>query len=95
MRIRIKENSLIARVAAWKLDSDKMAIVIGKTIHLHNVSRKEFLENQRWVKHELEHIRQYRRYGLISFIVRYLVESYKNGYSNNKYERQARAAEEY
>ena len=82
-------------MAAWKLDSDQIALVIGKTIYLHNVSRKEFLENQRWVKHELEHIRQYRRYGLISFIIRYLVESYKKGYSNNKYERQARAAEEY
>jgi hypothetical protein len=95
LRIRIKENSVIARIAAWKLKSGKLAIVFGKTIYLHNVSRKEFLENQRWVKHELEHIRQYRRYGLISFVIRYLIETAKNGYSNNKYERQARAAEEY
>ena len=95
MRIRIKENSIIARVAAWKMKSGNMAIVIGKTIHLYNVSREEFLGNQRWVKHEIEHIRQYRRYGVIPFIIRYLVESARKGYANNKYERQARAAEEY
>ena len=82
-------------MAAWKMKSQQMAIVIGKTIHLHNVSRDEFLENERWLKHELEHIRQYRRYGMISFIIRYLIESTKNGYTNNKYERQAREAEKY
>ena len=95
MRIQIKENSLIARIAAWKMKSQQIAIVIGKTIHLHNVSRDAFLENERWVKHELEHIRQYRRYGIIPFIIRYLLESAKNGYANNKYERQAREAEKY
>ena len=77
------------------MNSSSIAIVIGKTIYLHNVSRKEFLENERWVKHELEHIRQYRRYGLIPFIIRYLMESAKNGYSKNKYELQAREAEKY
>lgn len=77
------------------MNSRCIAIVIGKTIHLHNVSREEFLENERWVKHELEHIRQYRRYGLIPFIIRYLLESAKKGYSNNKYELQAREAEKY
>ena len=82
-------------MAAWKMKTQQMAIVIGKTIHLHNVSRDEFLENERWLKHELEHIRQYRRYGMISFIIRYLIESAKNGYTNNKYERQAREAEKY
>ena len=95
MRIQIKENSFIARIAAWKMNSPNIAIVIGKTIHLHNVSRQQFLENERWVKHELEHIRQYRRYGLIPFIVRYLFESAKNGYAKNKYELQAREAEKY
>ena len=77
------------------MKSGKMAIVIGRTIYLYNVSREEFLGNQRWVKHEIEHVRQYRRYGVILFIIRYLVESARNGYSNNKYERKARAAEEW
>ena len=95
MRIYIKENSLIARIAAWKMNSSQIAIVIGRTIHLHNTSRKEFIENKRWLSHEMEHIRQYRKYGLIRFIVLYLVETAKKGYHNNKYEVAARAAEKY
>jgi hypothetical protein len=45
------------------------------------------------VEHELEHIRQYRTYGLVSFVILYLIESLKRGYYNNKYEVEARAAE--
>jgi hypothetical protein len=93
VRIYIKENSVIARIAAWKMKSGRIAVVIGKTIHLHNISREEFIENRRWVSHELEHIRQYRRYGLIPFIIRYLIESARSGYHNNKYEIAARNAE--
>ena len=51
------------------MESSQIAIVIGKTIHLHNTSRQEFIENKRWLSHEMEHIRQYRKYGLIRFIV--------------------------
>ena len=95
MRIYIKENSLIARIAAWKMNSSQIAIVIGRTIHLHNASRQEFIDNKRWLSHEMEHIRQYRRYGLIRFIILYLVETAKKGYHDNKYEVEARAAEKY
>jgi hypothetical protein len=95
VRIYIKENSFVARIAAWKMNSSQLAVVIGKTIHLHNISKKEFLENKRWVYHEMEHIRQYRKHGLIPFIVKYLIESAKKGYYNNKYEVAARAAEKY
>jgi hypothetical protein len=93
LQFQIKENSFIARIAAWKLNAKQVAIVFGKTIHLHNSSKEEFLNNERWLKHELEHIRQYRKYGMIGFITRYLVESAKKGYYNNKFEVDARAAE--
>ena len=89
----IKENSFIARVASWKLNSDKAAIVIGKTIHLHQTTRLEFLQNKRWVLHELKHVDQFRQHGFFSFIFLYLWESIRNGYANNKYEIEARAAE--
>ena len=95
MRIYIKENSLIARFAAWKMNSSQIAIVIGRTIHLHNTTRREFVGNKRSLNHEMEHIRQYRKYGLIRFIVLYLVETTRKGYRNNKFEVAARAAEEY
>jgi hypothetical protein len=93
MEYRIKENSLIARIAAWKMSASGLAIVIGKTIHLHNTSKDEFLKNERWVKHELCHIEQFRRYGFFRFIVLYLIESARNGYYKNKYEIEARHAE--
>lgn len=93
MHYRIKENSLIARAAAWKLSARRMAIVIGRTIHLYNASRQEFLDNERWVKHELCHVEQFRRYGFARFLVLYLWESMRKGYYMNKYEVEARKAE--
>lgn len=89
----IKENSWIAQLAAFKMGSKRVAIVIGNTIHLHNTSRKEFLKNERWVKHELCHIKQFEENGFIPFIAKYLWESIKHGYYNNKYEVEAREAE--
>jgi len=66
---------------------------MGKTIHLYNVSSEEFLSRESWVKHELCHVEQFRQYGYFNFIVKYLVESIRRGYYNNKYEVAARAAE--
>jgi hypothetical protein len=84
---------LIARLAAWKLNCNKVAIVIGSTIHLHNTQQQEFLEDKRWLLHELKHIEQFKRYGYLSFIFLYLWEGIRKGYTNNKYEIEARAAE--
>ena len=33
-----------------------------KTIHLYNTTREAFLKNERWVCHELIHVKQYVRY---------------------------------
>jgi hypothetical protein len=93
VKVKIKENSFVARIAAWKLRSKQVAIVFGNTIHLHNTSSEQFLSNKRWLNHELEHIRQYREHGFIRFIARYLIESIKKGYYNNRFEVAAREAE--
>ncbi|HXS56572.1 MAG TPA: hypothetical protein VN726_10645 [Hanamia sp.] len=93
MEFLIKENSWIAMLAARKLKSESVAIVIGKTIHLHKVSRQDFLKDERWVKHEMCHIEQFKQYGFFSFILKYLLESMKHGYIHNKYEIEARNAE--
>jgi len=90
----IKENSWIALLAAKKLQSNSVAIVIGNCIHLHNVSKTDFLKNKRWLKHELCHIRQFKQHGYLPFIARYLWESLLHGYHNNKFEVEARAAEQ-
>ena len=91
--VYIKENSLVARLAARKLKSVNVAIVFGNTIHLHGVKSNVFLENESWVKHELKHVEQYHRYGYWNFLFQYLVEWMKRGYYNNKFEIEARLAE--
>ncbi len=92
--IKIKENSWIAKIAAKKLKTKNVAIVFGKTIHLHNVSAAYFLNDEKWLKHEACHIRQFKQNGFFTFIVKYLWESIKHGYYNNKFEAEARLAEE-
>ncbi|MEJ7627642.1 MAG: DUF4157 domain-containing protein [Ferruginibacter sp.] len=91
--LSIKENSWIARIAAYKLNVRSVAIVIGHTIHLYNTSSEEFLKNTCWVKHEMCHIRQFREHGFVPFVIKYLLESLKKGYYNNKFEVEARNAE--
>jgi len=91
--VRIKENSLLARVAAYKLETKQCAIVINRTIYLHNTSRKDFLANKKWLLHELKHVEQYQRYGTIRFVILYLYETIKRGYRNNRFEVEAREAE--
>jgi hypothetical protein len=86
----IKENSWIARLAARKLKAKKVAIVIGKTIHLHNTVNHEFLRDKKWLLHELKHIEQFSQHGFLSFIFLYLWESVRHGYTNNKYEIEAK-----
>ena len=56
MNLNIKENSWIAKLAAKKLQSNHVAIVIGNTIHLHNTTREDFLQNEKWVRHEVCHL---------------------------------------
>ncbi|MBC7537098.1 MAG: DUF4157 domain-containing protein [Ferruginibacter sp.] len=89
----IKENSFLARIAAKKLRKNNVAMVLGKTIHLWNTTTAEFLQNEKWVKHEMCHVKQFQHYGFAGFIIKYLWESAKKGYYHNKYEVQAREAE--
>lgn len=83
----------MAGIAAWKLSASSVAIVFGSTIHLWNCSKEEFLQNEKWVKHELCHIRQYKQHGYWGFIIKYLWESLRKGYYNNRFEVEAREAE--
>ena len=75
----IKENSWLVKIAAKKLRSNNVAMVLGKTIHLHNTTKEQFLQNERWVKHELCHIQQFQDHGYFVFIAKYFWESLKKG----------------
>jgi Domain of unknown function (DUF4157) len=91
--ISVRENSWIAAIAAYKLGVDSVALTLGGTIHLHQTSKSGFLADQRWVKHEMAHVEQFRRYGFWRFIFLYLLESMRKGYYLNKFEVEAREAE--
>ena len=90
----IKENSWLAKIAAKKLKANSVAMVLGKTIHLHNTTKAGFLQDEKWVKHELCHINQFAAHGYFLFVVKYLWESLRKGYYNNRFEVEARKAEE-
>ncbi len=89
----IKENSWMAAIAAKKLQATSVAMVLGKTIHLYGSSKEDFLADECWLKHELCHIKQFKEHGYVMFLIKYLWESIKVGYRNNKYEVEAREAE--
>jgi hypothetical protein len=90
----IKENSWLAKIAAKKLRASNVAMVLGKTIHLHNTTKQNFLNDKRWLKHELCHVQQFKQHGYFMFVIKYLYESIRVGYYNNKFEVEAREAED-
>ena len=92
-KVRIKENSWVAKLAARKLRYSQVAIVLGNTVHLHNTTKAHFMANRRWVIHELKHVEQFQEHGFVGFLWKYVVEYARNGYFQNKYEVEARLAE--
>jgi hypothetical protein len=92
-KVKIKEDSWLAKIAARKLHASQVAMVIGSTIHLYNSSKENFLNNPCWVRHEVAHVKQYLRLGLLRFIILYLVETFNKGYEHNSFEIEARQQE--
>ncbi len=92
-KIRIRENSWLARGAAKNLGFDYVAMVFGHTIHLHNTTLEKFFARPSWVIHELKHVEQYERFGTLGFLWNYFLEHFRKGYWNNALEAEARAAE--
>jgi len=93
MHIRIKENSWLALLASKKLKTKKVAMVLGQTIHLYNASKADFLNNPKWLRHEIAHVKQFQQLGWFTFTVMYLLESFNKGYYYNKFEVEARSKE--
>ena len=91
--VAIVEGSRIARLAAKKLGTPNVALTIGNKIYLHNATKAELMASKTWLCHELKHVQQFRENGFITFIIKYLWESFRKGYYNNKWEVEARKAE--
>ena len=84
-------NSPLACIARLVLGNKaNVAMVIGQTVHLSGATREEFLADAEWLAHERVHIRQFREHGFVPFLWKYLVESARVGYFNNKFEVEAR-----
>ncbi len=93
-QVRIRENSWMARAASCYMSSHQLAIVIGNTIHLWGTTKENFSNDKKWLKHELKHVEQFENFGLLRFAVMYLFEWLKHGYHKNRFEVEARQAEE-
>ncbi len=93
MKVRIKENAFVARLAAGKLKPARVAIVFGCNIYLLSTRKDEFLNDKIWVFRELKHVEQYQRYGFAGLIIRYVWECVRRGYVNNRFEAEARKSE--
>jgi hypothetical protein len=92
-RIRVVERSWLARLAALKMKAPAVALVLGKTIYLHGMSRHDLVSNPRMLRHELKHVEQYQRLGTARFVVLYLWNWLRVGYYHNPLEIEARQAE--
>ena len=91
-KIRVVENSKLAKLVAKKKKENKYAVTFGKTIFI-NVSKEQFFADTWWVRHELTHVQQYQRHGRLRFLVLYLVYSIFHKYSEIPFEKEAIAAE--
>jgi hypothetical protein len=94
IHILVRENSWLASLAAKKMKTDSVALVLGRTIHLHGVSRAELLANKTLFRHELQHVLQYRQKGQFLFLVQYLWEGVFKKYEEISFEIDARAHEQ-
>lgn len=92
-QVTIKENSWLAKIAAYRLKSKKVAMVVGQTIYLYNTSKEDFLRNPKWLRHEITHVKQFAQHGYLKFILLYVMETFNKGYQYNKFEIEARRKE--
>lgn len=89
---RVVENSGIAKLAARIKKEKKYAITFGKTIFI-NCKKEDFFSDSWWVRHELVHVRQYNKHGVLSYLTKYFFYSIFHKYSKHPFEKEAIAAE--
>lgn len=92
-QVIVKENSWLAKLGAKRLKAKSIALTIGSTIYLHNATKEQLIQNTTWLCHELVHVQQYEKHGVIKFLVCYIFEWIFKGYYSNKFEVEARAKE--
>ena len=91
-KIRVVENSALAKVAAIINGEKTYAITFGKTIFV-SCKKEKFLAKEGWVRHELTHVAQYRKHGIVRFLFKYLYYTVFRRNTENPFELEAEAAE--
>ena len=81
VRVKFVYDSLLARVIIPHM----AAITLWNRVYTH---RTELAP--RIVLHELRHVEQWYALGPVRFLAEYLWESFRHGYYNNRFERDAR-----
>ncbi|TMI69800.1 MAG: DUF4157 domain-containing protein [Bacteroidetes bacterium] len=92
-KIRVVENSKIAKMISGLIGyKGKYAITFGRTVFV-NCTKDEFYAQPWWVRHELTHVRQYKEYGILGFLERYIGYSLFHKYDEIPFEKEAISAE--
>lgn len=88
----VPHSSLAKLIGRMHGEEEDYAITVGKTIFL-SCSKEDFLSDTPWVRHEFTHVLQYKKYGVLEFVKRYLFFSMFRSYRKNPFEKEAIAAE--
>jgi len=91
-KVRVVENSALAKIVAKIKGEELYAITFGKTIFI-NCKKEEFFEKEWWVKHELAHVRQYEKHGTLRFLALYIYYAVFHRKSVHPFELEAETAE--
>jgi len=92
--IKIVDNSRLAKIAGrWHGSEEKYAVTFGSTIFV-SCTKEDFFAEDWWVRHEMEHVKQYKKYGVPGFLKRYMLYSIFHRYVKNPFEKEALSAEE-
>lgn len=80
---------LVVKTAA-KITPNTVGVTLWPFIFIYP---PELKNNERLIKHEQEHIKQYKKYWIAGFLPVYIYNHIKYGYQNNPLETEARNAE--
>ncbi len=85
-KVRVKEGGLVGLLL--KLFKVK-GICFFRKIYYVKGSIKDNIQMGKFLAHELTHTLQYRREGVLPFLIKYIKETLKNGYHKSRYEEEA------
>jgi len=91
-KVRIVENSRLAKMVARINGSSSYAITFGKTIFV-SCKKEDFFAKTWWLKHELAHVAQYEKKGIFGFLSLYVYYSVFHRKIENPLEKEAEDAE--